>query len=434
MTRATLVVVPLAVVVAGALGLVLSPGPAVAWTAVLALATPWFLWRRQRRRVGTLARDVNSWLGPSEHEPLTLEGGVAWRELASTLNAVGATLDRRNEALAAQPEWRTHVVGSIDGPALIFSDADRLVAANDAARSLLGLPDDDGDLTVVQALGTGAMAGAVRECREGGRPVVVDAEERGRHLRITASAVGDDVLVIVTDRTEQRRVEEIRRNFVVNASHELKTPATAIQTLSEALEVAIDGGSERVPDLLSQLREESERLIRMVHDLLDLRRLEERGPFEAAPVDLAALVREVLADHHARAEARDVRIDAELPDRAMIAGVAHDLRLVIANLVANAIQYNRAGGAVEVELRPGGAGWYELAVRDTGVGIPRHSLHRVFERFYRVDTARSRELGGTGLGLAIVRHAVERHGGSVAVDSLLGEGTAFTVRLPVEPA
>ena len=228
-------------------------------------------------------------------------------------------------------------------------------------------------------------------------------------------------------------VDELRRNFVVNASHELKTPVTSIQTLTDALDIALDRNPRKARELVARLGEESERLTRLVHDLLDLRKLEDRGPLELGPVDLSALVREVAAEVTPEAERRDIAVRCELPDSATVAGVHHELRLVVDNLVRNAIQYNQDGGNVEVSLQKHN-GSYELTVADSGIGIPQQDLRRIFERFYRVDVARSRERGGTGLGLSIVRHAVQRHGGSIKVESLLGEGSTFRVRLPVEPS
>ncbi len=153
-------------------------------------------------------------------------------------------------------------------------------------------------------------------------------------------------------------------------------------------------------------------------------------------MDLAELVRGVLAEQDERAAARDVVLALQAPSEAPMAGDPDDVRLVIRNLVANAIQYNRDGGRVDVRLsalqdgsRPG----WTLEVADTGIGIPQQDLQRIFERFYRVDVARSRETGGTGLGLSIVRHAVERHRGTIRVESLLGEGTTFSVTLPSDP-
>jgi signal transduction histidine kinase len=237
--------------------------------------------------------------------------------------------------------------------------------------------------------------------------------------------------VVIVDRTRERRLEEVRRNFVVNASHELKTPVTAIQTLAEALEVTLRDDPRRAASLAKRLTGEAGRLARLVTDLLDLRRLEERGPLERVPVDLAEVVRRAVAEALPRAEARGIAVEVDVPDAARVAGVPADIDAVVANLVSNAVKYNRDGGRLEVRIVPR-EGTQVLTVRDSGIGIPQQDLGRVFERFYRVDTARSRATGGTGLGLSIVRHAVERHGGSVRVESLLGEGTTFTVVLPID--
>jgi signal transduction histidine kinase len=385
------------------------------------------------RRVKRTAEEVNAWLGASEHQPLeSRKGDPAWHELELVLNALGAAYHRRGARLARERPWRRELVDSLVQPALLFSRKGRMLAANDAARAMLGIPIDATDLTPLQALGSAALAQAVREARRSGAPITLDTNHAGRDLRAVTTMVGDETLVIIEDRTRERQVEELRRNFVVNASHELKTPVTSIQTLAEALAVTLRNDPDRVPGLVTRLGGEASRLARLVGDLLDLRRLEERGPLERVPVDLAELTRAVVAEQFDRAAAREIEVAVDAPDRAFVAGVPGDLELIVKNLVGNGVQYNRPGGSVEVALGPRD-GAYVLTVRDSGIGIPQQDLSRIFERFYRVDTARSRETGGTGLGLSIVRHAVERHGGSIRVDSRLGEGTTFTVILPVDP-
>jgi signal transduction histidine kinase len=408
-------------------------GPfALATALVVAALLAWLGTFVEARRVHRAAEEVNAWLGESEHRPLDVRGrDAAWRELAIVLNALGAAYHRRGARLARERPWRRELVDSLVQPALLFSRKGRMLAANDAARSLLGIPIDATDLTPLQALGSAALADAVREARRSGRPITIDASHAGRELREVTTMVGDETLVIIEDRTRERQVEELRRNFVVNASHELKTPVTSIQTLAEALAVTVRNDAARVPALVARLGDEASRLARLVGDLLDLRRLEDRGPLERVPVDLAELVRGVVAGQFDRAEAQEVHLAVDAPDHAYVAGVPGDLELIVKNLVGNGVQYNRPGGNVEVTLRPQD-GAHVLEVQDTGIGIPQRELPRIFERFYRVDTARSRETGGTGLGLSIVRHAVERHGGTIEVDSLLGEGTTFTVTLPVD--
>ena len=326
---------------------------------------------------------------------------------------------------------RRELVESIAQGAVLLSDDGQVFAINDVARELLAIPADARARTAEEVLTHPALAEAVDDVRDTGQPVTLEIDRADAQLRINVSMLRDEVLVLITDRTEEHRVDELRRDFVVNASHELKTPVTSIQALAEALSVVCHEQPERVPELVGQLADEAERLAALVHDLLDLRRLEERGPLELARIDLAELVRRVVANQVNRAEALEVELVVEAPSELEVTGVVGDLEVVVRNLVRNALTYNRAGGTVEVRLHAlDEDDAVELVVADTGMGIDSADLPRIFERFYRVDPARSRDTGGTGLGLSIVRHAVENLGGSVEVASQLGDGTSFTVRLP----
>ena len=364
------------------------------------------------------------------YRPLSLRRR-GWFRFGVAIDLLGAALQRQVAELARERPWRRQLVDALIDPALLFSPDGRLLVANDPARRLFGPPVGAGALTVVQSIGNIALANAVTTVQDTGVALTVE-EEHGEHdLRCFVTQVGDETLLLVRDRTQERRVEQLRRNFVVNASHELKTPVTAIQTLANALSIVAEQQPERLTPLLRRLDHEAERLSRLVHDLLDLRRLEERGPIERVPVDLAELLRQSVVSLLDVATEREIEISVEAPDREPAMGEPGDLEAVVRNLVGNALQYNRLGGRVDVSLTPL-HDVHLITVSDTGIGIPQHDLSRIFERFYRVDDARSRETGGTGLGLSIVRHAVERHGGTVAVDSILGEGTTFTVTLPME--
>lgn len=382
------------------------------------------------RRAARAARTIAAWLGSGRDERLELSGRGGWRALALTLGALGASHRALDDVVAERVPRLAAFVEAIIPPALVFSSAGRLVAANAAARELTGVGETAVGLTVVQALSSTAIAEAVQHVRQRGAPITLDVERAGHELRVSVSMVGHELLVVLEDRTRERRIEDVRRDFVVNASHELKTPVTSIQTLAEALEITLRSDASRAPMLAKRLVGEAERLARLVGDLLDLRRLEEPGPLERTSVDLAEVVRSTVAEHLPRAEARSIAIEVELPASARLAAVPADIDVIVKNLVSNAIKYNEDGGSVLVRVASED-GQLVLTVTDTGIGIPQQDHARVFERFYRVDTARSRATGGTGLGLAIVRHAVERHGGTIGVASLLGEGTTFTVRLPV---
>ncbi len=405
---------------------------AVALAVVTGVAAAAVLELRDRREARDLALRATSWLHAHEPAPEPDRGPVPARRATAAIDALGAAYRDTVEEFGREEPWRRELVGSLVQPALLFDAASRLQSANEAARELLRIPIDAGEVTVVQAVGSPTIADAVHEARRGAGPISIDVEHTGHELRVAVSPVGDEVLVIITDRTRERRIEDLRRNFVVNASHELKTPVTSIQTLAEALAVTVRNDPDRTVTLVTRLGEEAQRLARLLHDLLDLRRLEERGPLERVPVDLAELARRAIAEVIPRADDVEVTVALDAPEHAVVVGVWGDLEVIVKNLVGNALQYNRVGGSITVGIAPQD-GMQVLTVTDTGIGIPRQDLQRIFERFYRVDTARSRETGGTGLGLSIVRHAVERHGGSVRVDSLLGEGTTFTVCLPVEP-
>lgn len=342
--------------------------------------------------------------------------------------------------MSARPRTRRReVLEAIEQGAVLLNDRGQVLAINDAARTLLGLAPDARTRRAKDVLTAPALLDAVEDVTETERSLSLDLDHDGAQLRASVSLVRDEVLLLLTDRTEEHRVEQLRRDFVANTSHELKTPVAAIQTLAEALAVVVDEQPERVPGLVDRLNKESSRLAALVYDLLDLRRLEERGPQERAIVDLAEVVRLVVADRFDRAQAAGIEVVVDAPDRLELPGARGDLVLIVQNLVSNAITYNRHDGSVTVTLRPPGDATtdarepaVELVVEDTGIGIAEEELNRVFERFYRVDASRSRNSAGTGLGLSIVRHAVEHLRGTIELGSEVGVGTRCVVRLPAD--
>jgi signal transduction histidine kinase len=235
------------------------------------------------------------------------------------------------------------------------------------------------------------------------------------------------------DPDELQRVNKIRRDFVANVSHELKTPATSLRLLAESLEETIDDDPVQARLFAAQLKRETERLSRLITDLLDLTRLEsQEGVENPEPVDVRGVLMTVLARMRRVARKKNVTLQWRRFGRAAeytVRGDETQLSSMFTNLVDNAVKYTPPGGRVEVT---GGSEGSEIVIRvsDTGIGIPEAKLPRIFERFYRVDKARSKETGGTGLGLSIARHIAENHGGRVAVESTPGVGSTFTVYLP----
>ncbi|MDP2622647.1 MAG: ATP-binding protein [Actinomycetota bacterium] len=241
-------------------------------------------------------------------------------------------------------------------------------------------------------------------------------------------------VAFVADVSEERRVAAMRRDFIANVGHELKTPLGALSALAETLasEIEGDSGSAR---LAERLQAESNRLSRLVGDILDLSQAEALGAHDE-PVAIADVVRDVVQDLEAVAGSRDVDLVAEpVEPEIRVAGDGRQLRTMLSNLVDNAIKYSfpdeAKGGRATVTVRAEAHDrTVVIEVFDEGIGIPEAHIERIFERFYRVDRARSRETGGTGLGLSIVRHIARNHHGDVAVESGEGEGSTFRVTLP----
>ena len=254
-----------------------------------------------------------------------------------------------------------------------------------------------------------------------------------RTLVITANALhhdGDRVgtVAVIDDVSERQRLEAVRRDFVANVGHELRTPIGALAVLAETLSEEDD--LVVVRRLAARISAEAERAGRLIEDLLDLSRIEAEGSTTAERVSVAAVLADAAERVRQAAEGRQVRV--QLPDcdpAPEVTGDRGQLVSAVVNLLDNAIKYSDAGSTVLVAVHRRG-GWVEVAVRDEGIGIPGRDLERIFERFYRVDRARSRETGGTGLGLSIVRHVATNHGGDVHVESREGEGSTFTLRLP----
>ncbi|MFO0961250.1 MAG: ATP-binding protein [Isosphaeraceae bacterium] len=346
-------------------------------------------------------------------------------------------------------QMRAVLAGMAEG-VLAIDHRKRLLFANPTAVRLFGLTTDAMGRPLAELIRALPIQEALEAPLNGSgayrREVVVRARdasgnpgatvERVLNLRgspLPGSQPGGSMLVI-RDVTELRHLERMRQDFVANASHELKTPLAAIKAYTETL---LDWGLEE-PELnvklLNNIDEQADRLHQLILDLLSLARLESgQDPFDHHPIELLPQLREIVENHRDRAEAKDLAyiVDLQqLPPATIVRADEEALRQILDNLIDNAIKYTNDGGQVRFDARTE-AGEVVLSVADTGAGIPQTDLHRIFERFYRVDRARSRELGGTGLGLSIVKHLVQSLGGTIDVTSRLGTGSRFAIRLPI---
>jgi signal transduction histidine kinase len=321
---------------------------------------------------------------------------------------------------------REAILRSMEDGVLLFDHDGSAMYQNERARQLLG-----GELDSARGLLHQPLRDLVAAATAGDRPepVEVSVGPAPRTLLATASRISEgQTILMLRDVTQPRMMDAVRRDFVANASHELKTPVASIQALAETLADAAANDPDEVPRFAAQLEREAIRLSRIVSDLLDLSRLEGEAATRSE-VRLDRLVAEEVRRLKPRAEEAGLRIESHLTEAVLVKGSARDLSLLARNLLDNAVQYTRADGKIEVSVRAEDR-TAVLEVQDTGIGIPGREQARIFERFYRVDRARSRETGGTGLGLSIVKHVVENHGGTVRVHSELGLGSRFTVRLP----
>lgn len=348
-------------------------------------------------------------------------------DLAETLNRMAADLDARIEEVRRDRQQREVILASMEEGVILIDAGGEVGYANPAARRMLsGRPASIRELSPVP------LRPLVEEAREAAQTREREVETGFPPRVWRASAIPlqepEGVLLVLRDITAARRVEAMRRDFVADASHELKTPAAAIQAAAETLDRALGEDPAAAARFAARLRRDAIRLSRIVSDLLDLSRLESERP-ELGPVRLDRIVAEEV--DRLRGQARDagVRVDRESTE-VTVRGSTKDLALLARNLLDNAVRYTPEGGRVRVDVSADN-GTAVLTVADSGIGIPSRDLPRIFERFYRVDRARSRDTGGTGLGLSIARHVAQQHGGRIEAHSELGRGTTFRVRLPL---
>ncbi|MGH2573111.1 MAG: ATP-binding protein [Actinomycetota bacterium] len=382
---------------------------------------------------------------------LILAGGFGLAALASLLvlaavarglsvplravNQMRGEVASRIDAMGRDRAARDAILSALDEGIVLFGPGGKVLYQNSSAVRLLEGPIQDARSLVPSALRE--LVSSIQRGRDprpkagSGSEAEVMEGPSGRTLHAAATLIPGDgsVLLVLRDVTEAKRVDAVRRDFVANASHELKTPAAAIQALAETIAGAASEDPKAVARFAEQLQREAGRLARVISDLLDLSRLEgEAG--ERTELRLDRIAAAAAERSRSRAERAGISLEVAADGPVRVSGSSRDLSLLVHNLIENAIQYTRRGGRVNVSIAADGAGAV-LVVRDSGIGIPAKEQNRIFERFYRVDRARSRQTGGTGLGLSIVKHVAENHGGTVTMQSELGQGSTFTVRLPL---
>jgi two-component system phosphate regulon sensor histidine kinase PhoR len=320
---------------------------------------------------------------------------------------------------------------------LVIDTEMRVIASNKAARDVLSETGPIEARRLTELTRNPAIYDAFLDALKGRHRdgVKVETYNNGRRvfdLRVVPFHAGGSIagaVGVLFDVTRLDRLEIVRQEFLANVSHELRTPLTSILASAETLEAGAVENAENSRRFLSIIQKNATRMERLIHDLLELGAIESGSvSVNTEAVQLKSLVDDVMSTLAMAAAERTVALRNLVPTNAQVTADPHRLVQMLTNLIDNAIKFNREGGTVTIEHERNG--FDRISVTDTGEGIPPQHLDRLFERFYRVDRARSRDLGGTGLGLAIVKHLAKAHGGEVSVISRIGEGTQFTVELP----
>jgi two-component system phosphate regulon sensor histidine kinase PhoR len=410
--------------------------------AAAATAVGYVLAHRAVRPVHELSLAAKRLAAGEIEAPLPATDLAEVADLAAAIAGLREQLVERGLLIGRQGTQQEAVLGSMIEGVLAIDGRQRIVGINRAAAELLGL---DLDHVVRRSLQEVVRNPDLRrfalraiDCREPVEDDLVLHGARDRTIRLRGTALRDvsgegGAVIVLNDVTDVQRLENVRRDFVANVSHELKTPIASIKGFVETL---LDGAADNPTDakrFLQIVAKQADRLAAIIEDLLALSRIEQSEGADDLPVEPAAIggvLAAAAADCEPRAVERSITLDTQC-DPVLVAEVnAPLLEQAVINLVDNAIKYSDAGRTIWMEAATAG-NELVIRIRDEGCGIAAEHLPRLFERFYRVDRARSRKLGGTGLGLSIVKHIVQAHRGTISVESELGVGSTFTIRLPL---
>lgn len=355
--------------------------------------------------------------------------------------------DRLSEALSINEEEKeklSSILSNMSDGVLATDELGRVIVTNHRAREMLGIQDAPAGSTLSECLGI--EKAPIAEALQGQESTHLlrreaDDNEEELLIRVTLTPIRRrdkgmaGVIAVLHDVTEMEKLEQARREFVANVSHELRTPLTTIKSYAEALD---DGALEEPPlagRFVGVIRSETERMIRLVTDLLHLSRFDSRRmQLRRQRTDLSETLEEVVDRFSFQLRQKAITVSVKVDQALGPVWLDRDgIDQVLDNLVSNAIKYTLDGGSIDISAKRNEAGQLAIAIKDTGIGIPKKDLNRIFERFYRVDKARSRNMGGTGLGLSIAREIVRAHGGSLTLESEANVGTVATLFLPIVP-
>ena len=356
------------------------------------------------------------------------QGGGAVSALGQSIDEMAARLGERVERLESDRSELSSVLDRLDDGLAVIDRAGQIQRVNRSFETWVGRKGLLGQ-RLVSLFRDPDNRVAVEAALNEGKPAVHETELGNRTVQLSALPLKSGALIVIRDLTRTRQLEGVRRDFVANVSHELKTPLTSMRGFAEAL---ADTGlqPQMAREFAGRILANADRMQRLVDDLLDLSRIESGAWHpELEELRVEPLVADAWTSLHPTPETRGVRLTMDVPEDVTVVADRDALFQVLSNLLDNAVRYSPDGSTIRLRVRTSDDGT-RFEVTDDGPGIPSAQLERVFERFYRVDAARSREAGGTGLGLSIVKHLIAAHGGRVGIDSVLGQGTTAWFTLP----
>lgn len=399
----------------------------------------WYCARRIIEPLTELSRHVRSTSADGLNPPISLDQRDEVGVLTGAFDQMQRDLAHRLDQIQNNNERLQTVLSSMTEGVLAVGPDNAILLANEAGRQLLNFatPNPIGR-SLLEVTRARPVYEAVSQALVTVAPVVTEFDAPGamrRTLSLRAARLPGEpcpgVMIVLHDMTELRRLESLRRELVANVSHELKTPLAAIKGYAETLRLGAVNDQEHNLHFVRRIEEQADRLHELILDILQIARVESgQQSFELADVPIAELI-EQCADQFAEvAAAKQVELRTDFPSRDVTAFADEEgVRTILNNLIDNGIKYTSTGGCVMIRA-VADAATVTMEVEDTGIGIAEKDIDRIFERFYRVDKARSRELGGTGLGLSIVKHLAHAFGGNVSVESQPGRGSKFRVELP----
>jgi two-component system phosphate regulon sensor histidine kinase PhoR len=411
--------------------------------AVLALLIGFLVARSFTRPIARMTAAADAIASGDYDQRLAVDRSDEIGRLAAALNSMtGQLRDHIHTITADKAKTVAILAGMVEGVVAVDSE-ERIVHINSAAEGILGIREEESlGKRIWEATRVREVSDSVAEAMRGHHVSIGEARipspEKEQVIQTIAAPLRDaeggldGAIVVLHDVSELRQLEKVRRDFIANISHELKTPLAAIRGLVETLIDDDQMDKETHDRFLTKIRDQSSRLSNLIVDLLTISRLESHeSKLEFEPTDLRVPVAESYRNLSPHAEASEIAVEPLIPDEPVtVEGDPEALRELVDNLLSNAVKYTPRGGRVQLRLFVEAESAI-LEIEDTGIGIAPEDQSRVFERFYRVDKARSRRMGGTGLGLSIVKHVALAHGGNVSVRSETGRGSTFRVQIPL---